>query len=59
MPILLDLVPEWSWEYSFGPRIIPSEWTQKSLWAEANWAELGPEEAGSTPLALSWVPESS
>lgn len=39
--------------------MIPSEWRRESLWAEANWEELGPEKAGSTPLAHSWVPESS
>lgn len=56
--ILLDLVPERSLEFASGPNIIPSEWTQEFLRAETKWEELGPEEAGSTPLAHSWVPES-
>lgn len=42
MLILLDLVPEQSQKFASGPSIIPSEWTQRSLRAEANWEELGP-----------------
>lgn len=48
MLILLDLVPERSQKFTSGPNIIPSEWTQRSLRAEANWEGLGPEKAGST-----------
>lgn len=58
MLILLDLVPKQR-EYASGPRIIPSEWAEESLWAEVNWEELGSEKAGSTPLVHSWVPEFS